>query len=46
MKGVDSNGFCLGSEFKNSENNTHTLNRSIKEGNERNIKLYTRLCPN
>ena len=31
----------LGSEFKNPEGNTHPLNRSINEGNERNIKLFS-----
>ena len=31
----------LGSEFKNPENNTHPLNKSINEGNERGIKLFS-----
>ena len=31
----------LGSEFKNPEGNTHPLNRSINEGNERNIKVFS-----
>ena len=31
----------LGSEFKNPESNTHPLNRSINEGNEKNIKLFS-----
>ena len=31
----------LGSEFKNPENNTHFLNKSINEGNERDIKCFS-----
>ena len=31
----------LGLEFKNPEGNTHPLNRSINEGNERNIKVFS-----
>ena len=31
----------LGSEFKNPENNTHPLNKSVNEGNERNLKLFS-----
>ena len=33
----------LGSEFKNPENNTHLLSKSINEGNERGIKLFNYL---
>ena len=30
----------FGSEFQNPGNNTHPLNKSINEGNVRNIKLF------